>query len=245
MPHEFTWKADPGSWRRRLDLLEQLLACYQQAFDHKLRNQLITIGGRANELELKVGGQLDGEARGHLSRLTHVIKETGELLGAFADLGHMCRDLEPSVAVELTPAVREAAAHAKMLYSQRRIEYDLQEKMPTVCVPRRPLHLALVQLLRLASETTGEQRTAPLRVSAETTSQEIALHVAVPGRSLSEEELALLFKRLGSGAVAADQGLEGFLIRQAAALWGGGVRLQSQPERGTTFTLLFAPSSQR
>jgi signal transduction histidine kinase len=244
MPHEFTWKADPGSWRWRLDVLEQLLGCYQQALSHKLRNQLITIGGLTNLLQLKLDDQLNDETRGYLTRLTNAVGKTGELLGTFADLGRMCRDLEPSCSVALTEAVREAAAEVKMLYPQRPIEYDLQMMMPAVHVPRRPLHLALVHLLRLAGETAGKECTAPLKVTAETTRDDdgrdgVALHIAETGRSLSEEELALLFKRLCSGAVAADKGLDLFLVRQAAALWGGGVRVQSESGLGTTFTLLF------
>jgi signal transduction histidine kinase len=142
--------------------------------------------------------------------------------------------------VDLTDAVREAATEVKVLVPHRPIEYDLQEKMPVVHVPRQPLHLALVHLLRLAGEPAGDGRVAAIGVTAETTVQGIALHVLGAGRGYSEDELALLFQRLSSGAVAADQGLDLFLVRQAAALWGGGVGVQSQPGRGTTFTLLFS-----
>jgi signal transduction histidine kinase len=240
VPHAFTWRADPDSWRWRLELLEQLLACYQQALGHKLRNQLISLGGMANLLELQLADRLDAETRGYLGRLAAVARETGEVMRTLADIGRLCRDLEPSVAVDLTDAVREAATEVKVLVPHRPIEYDLQEKMPVVNVPRQPLHQALVYLLRLAGEPGGDGRPSAIGVTAETTVQGIALHVEAAGRSYSEEELALLFQRLSSGAVAADQGLDLFLVRQAAALWGGGVSVQSQPGRGTTFTLLFS-----
>ena len=66
------------------------------------------------------------------------------------------------------------------------------------------------------------------------------MRIAAPGRGLSEEELALLFQRFTSGAIAAEQGLDLFLVRQAAVLWGGGVSVRSEPGRGTTFTLWFS-----
>jgi signal transduction histidine kinase len=242
--HELTWTADPKSWGWRLDILEQLLACYQDAFSHKLRNQVISIGGLAREIDGELGQRLDGEARAALERLLTVARETGELIQQFAELGRMCRDLEPSTLVDLAAASVEATTLAKVLYPQHRIEYHLQKQMPAVYAPRRPLHQALMQLLRLAAELVGRGTLDPaVDVTVETKpGVAVALHIAGTGRGLSEDELAILFHRLSSGAAAADQGLDLFLVRQAAALWGGGVRLHSEPGRGTTFTLLFAPT---
>jgi len=139
--------------------------------------------------------------------------------------------------------------------------------MPTVYAPRGPLHQALFHLLRLAAEQVSLGTLDPaITVTAETKPLEsaaldgpyqlpppptswvaairpleaVALHIAGTGRGLSAEELAKLFQRLSSGAAAADQGLDLFLVRQAAALWGGGVQLHSEPGCGASFTLLFA-----
>jgi light-regulated signal transduction histidine kinase (bacteriophytochrome) len=237
MTHELTWTADPDRERRRRDLLDQLLACYQQALGHKLPNQLITIGGLTNLLEHELKDKLDAETRGFLERLVAAARETGDLMRTFADLGRLCRADEPSVSVELAEAVREATAVVKVLYPQRQIEYHLQREMPTVIVPRRPLHLAVLHLLRLI----GAEGATAVRITAETTPQGVALHVAGAGRVLSEHELTILFQRMSSGSVAADQGVDMFLVRQAVALWGGGVRLQVEPGQGNTFTLLFPP----
>jgi signal transduction histidine kinase len=236
VPHAFTWRADPESWRRRLDLLEQLLACYQQALGHKVRNQLISIGCYTKLLEQDLGDQVPSQVREHLCHVSTLTRETGELVGTLSDLGRLCRDLEPTTLIDLAAAVREAGAAVKVLNPQRSIVYDLQEKMLMVNVPRRPLNLALVTLLRCA----GDGDFTALRVTAEATAQEIALHIERAGRGLSADELALLFERLTSGAVAIDRGLDWFLIRQAAALWGGGVSLQSEPGHATIFTLWFA-----
>jgi two-component system, OmpR family, sensor histidine kinase SenX3 len=245
--HELSWTVDPESWHWRLDLLEQLLACYQQALGHKLKNQLISIGALTRGLEVDLGSRLDGNARAALEHISTLARETGELSLQFAALGRMCRDLEPSVLVDLAEAVAEEATRVKVLYPQPRIEYHLQKQMPTVYAPRRPLHDALFQLLRLAADLVSRGTLDPaVNLTTETMPKgAVALHIAGTGRGLSEDELAILFQRLTSGAKAADQGLDLFLVRQAAALWGGGVRLYSEPGHGTTFTLLFAAADTR
>ena len=65
------------------------------------------------------------------------------------------------------------------------------------------------------------------------------MHIADFGRGLSGSEFANLFQPFSAGVSSAGQGLGLFVVRQAVALWGGGVRVRSEPGRGSTFSLLF------
>jgi signal transduction histidine kinase len=240
--HEITWTADPDPARRRLDLREQLLACFQQGVGHELHNQLISIRGMAQILELELGDRLDDEARDYLDRFARVVKKADDLASALADLGMLCRDPGPPVAVDLAEAVSEAAARVKVLCPRRTIEYDLQEAMPTVNVPWRPLQEALFQLVRNAVEAAGEGQAARVGVSAESIAGSVALSVSDHGRGMTTEQLKRLFGPFPTGAATGGEGLGLFLVRQAAALWGGGVRVRSELGAGTTVTLLFPDS---
>jgi len=85
--HEITWTAEPDPARRRLDLRDQLLACFQQGVGHELHNQLISIRGMAQVLEIELGGRLDDRTREYLDRFAKVVKRADDLTAALAGLG--------------------------------------------------------------------------------------------------------------------------------------------------------------
>jgi signal transduction histidine kinase len=241
--HEITWTSDPDPGRRLLDLREQLLACFQEGLGHELRNQFLVIQHYlAVAVEAERGDRRGGETRDELDRLTQLVTKADELTRALAELGRLCREPGPAVAVDLGEAVREAAAHVKVLSPQRVIEYDVQVPMPAVQAPWRPLHKALFHLLRNAVEAVGEGQPAQVRAAAEATPGGVALHVSDRGRGLTADQLKRLLSPFPTGAATAGQGLGLFLVRQAAALWGGGVRVRSEPGAGTTVSLLFTNS---
>ena len=242
MAHEITWTAEPDPARRRLDLRDQLLACFQQGVGHELHNQLISIRGMAQVLEIELGGRLDDRTREYLDRFAKVVKRADDLTAALAGLGRLCRDPGPAVAVDLAEAVREAAARVKVLCPRHMIEYDLQETMPTVRVPWWPLQEALYHVVRNAVEAAGDGQAARVCAAAGPEPGGIALHVSDAGRGLTADQLKRLFSPFPTGAATEGQGLGLFLVRQAAALWGGGVRVRSEPGAGTTVTLLFSES---
>jgi signal transduction histidine kinase len=238
--HEITWTAESDPDRRRADLRDQLLACFQQGVGHELHNQLISIRGMAQVLELELGGRLDEQTREYLDRFAKVVKKADDLASALAALGRLCRDPGPAVAVDLAEAVREVAARVKVLCPRHVIEYDLQETMPTVRVPWRPLQEALYHVVRNAVEAAGAGQASRVRAAAEPTAGGVTLHVSDGGRGLTADQLKRLFSPFPTGAATEGQGLGLFLVRQAAALWGGGVRVRSEPGAGTTVTLLFS-----
>jgi signal transduction histidine kinase len=237
--NEVTWNSDPDAERRRFGLRDDLLACFQESLGHELSNRFLAIQYNAGEVDRKARDRLDDKGRGELDRLVALVRRGGELVRALADLGRLCRDPGPVVAVALAETVLETATRVKVLYPQRIIRYDLQDTMPTVRAPWRPLDLALFHLLRNAAEAVQPGAAAEIAVRAEATPQAVALHVADNGRGMAEGDLKRLLKPYPRGADTEGLGLGLFVVRQAVALWGGGVRVRSEPGRGSTFTLLF------
>ena len=98
--------------------------------------------------------------------------------------------------------------------------------------PRRGLRLVFVHLIQNAVQAGGG-RAAPLEVGSRRTPEGVEFWVKDDGRGFSENEQGRLFECFAGGG-----GLGLFLVRQIVAEWGGAVRVQSQPGKGSTFTLL-------
>jgi signal transduction histidine kinase len=237
--HERTWKSDPDAKRRRIAALELLNDSFQRALGHELPNQFVAVGGLARLVEAELGDRLEGKSAEYLDRLATLVRKSDILVRALADIGRMCRSPGPVAAVSLKQVVQEAATEVKVLFARRAVEYHFQDEMPLVQVPQLPLKRALVHLFRNALEASVGEGPAVVRVTADANPEGIALHVTDEGRGLSEAEMGQLFQPFSAGAASAGQGLGLFFVCQAAALWGGGVCVRSEPGRGSTFTLLF------
>jgi len=222
--------ANPTS--RRLEQLERLLGCFQQALGHELPNQLVALQGLARLVELEQGDRMDEKGRGHLLRLADLARRTDDLVRALAEIGRLTRDAGPAEAVSLPEAAREAAAEVNLLSSGWSIVYHFDPEASVLRVARRGLRLVLVHLLRNAVQAGGG-RAAPIELGSRRTPDGVEWWVKDDGRGLPESRQAGLFECFAGGA---GPGL--FLVRQIVAGWGGAVRVQSEPARGSTFTLL-------
>src|SRR5262249_18386550 len=140
--------------------------------------------------------------------------------------------------------VREAAAEANARHPARPLELTVSEDLPALPLSRTLLHAVLVQLFTNAARAhTGSDvepgRACPVAVTATNDDGGIWLHVRDHGRGMGEGQVAWLTEPFAAGRQpgAAGIGLGFFLVRQAAAKWGGAVRVQSEPGRGTTVSL--------
>ena len=99
-------------------------------------------------------------------------------------------------------------------------------------VSRRGLRLVLIHLMRNAVQAGGG-RARPIDVGSRRIAEGVEWWVADDGRGIAEGQQGRLFESFVGGA-----GLGLFLVRQFVAGWGGAIRVQSEPGRGATFTVL-------
>ncbi len=212
-----------------------LLACYQEALGHELPNRLVSLQGLARLLEEGEGQQLGPEGREHLGRLADLARRTDRLVRALADIGRLCRDARSGGPTVPEEAAREAAAAVHLLYDGPAIVYDFPGDLPAVAVSRQSLYQVLVQLLRNAVQAAGSQA-GRVQVGGRRGPDGVEVWVADDGPGLPSvppEKLFAPFQRGGDGL-----GLGLFLVRQVVATWGGCLRVESEPGRGSRFTLL-------
>ena len=109
---------------------------------------------------------LDDEGRALLQRLAASAQRAHEQALRLAEIGRLCREIESEEArpqTALGEVLREAMAEVKV-FSDRAIDFRVQEKMPVLPVSRRALHQVLVQLLRNAAQAAMPGRPACIEV---------------------------------------------------------------------------------
>lgn len=232
--------------RRRLEQVERLLACFQKALGHELPNQLVALRGLAQMLEMEEGERFDAAGRDYLGRLSAVSQRVYTLVRGLADAGRAFRDRPPAEEVGVEELAREAAAEINTLYPGQSIGYHFSEPTPFLTVSRLALRQVLVQLLRNAAQAGVAGRPVHIEIGGRHTAAGVEFWVADDGRGLSPERQQRLFEPFpGSDVPASGNGLGLFLVRLLVEDWGGSVQAQSEPGKGSRFTVTFDGVSAR
>jgi signal transduction histidine kinase len=239
---DFSAPAGADPCRRALEQARRLLDCFRKAVVSELPEKLVALQGLTRLLE-EEGSRLSEDGRAYLARLADLVQSTDGLVRALGDAERLSDRTAPAGRVSLAEVVREAAVEARLLSGSGGVEYHFQEVMPVVSVPRKALYQALLQLLRNAVAAAVAGR--PLRVEVGVTPRSDGVEVWVldNGRGMPEERLRdLLAPFAGRTSDSGHIGLGLFLVGQAVASWGGGLRIQSAEGRGTRVAL-FIPSA--
>jgi signal transduction histidine kinase len=232
--------ADPC--RRALEQARRLLDCFRQAIEGELPEKLVALRGLVRLLAEEEGDRLSADGRAYLARLADLAQSAAGLVRALADAEQFSDRLAPAGRVSLAEVVREAAVAAKLLSGAGGVEYHFQEILPVVSVPRQALYEALVQLLRNALEAAAAGRPLRVEVGAAVRAGGVEVWVLDNGRGMPEERRQLFAPFARGTPDSGHNGLGLFLVRQAVASWGGGLRIQSTEGRGTRVAL-FIPSA--
>jgi two-component system sensor histidine kinase HydH len=220
------------------DQAEQLLACFQKALGHELPNQLVAIQGLARLLEGESG--LGPEGRALVGRLVDLTRRADGLVRALADLGRLCRERAPGPPLAPADVAREAAAAVNFVSPEVAIEYDLENALPHLTVPRRALYQVLLHLLHNAVQSAAPGRPLRVALGGSHGPEGVSFWVADNGRGLDDAQVGQVFDPFPGGA-AGEDGLGLFLVRLVVAGWGGTVRAASEPGKGTRLTVLVPP----
>jgi signal transduction histidine kinase len=229
---------EPAQYQRRLELVARLLRCYQKALGHELPNQLVAIQGLLRILGLEERARLSAEGQDYLDRMGVLARRAHELSRALAELARVMLEPPPAAPVALPEVVQEAAAEIHLLCPGLRIEYDFPQGGPLLTVPREALRQVLLQLLHSAVRNVPADRPARIRVGLRRIDGGAAFWIADNGRGLSPQEQQLLFEPFcPRESSASGNGLGLFLVRHLVESWEGAVCVESEPGRGSTFTI--------
>jgi signal transduction histidine kinase len=242
---DFSASAGTDPCRRTLEQARRLLDCYRLAVGGELPDKFVALQGLTRLLAEEEGGRLSADGRAYLARLADQVQAIDGLIRALANLGQLAGRPAPAGRVSLAEVVREAAAEAKRLSGTAGVEYRFQDILPVVSVPRPALYQALFQLLRNAAAAAVAGRPLCVEVGAMERADGVEVWVDDNGRGIPEERRHNLFTPFARWTPdSGHNGLGLFLVRQAVASWGGGLRLQSAVGEGTRVALSIPSATQ-
>lgn len=211
------------------------------AVSHELRTPLTSMQGFA---EILAGGRIGGEKGEEFAR---IIRENAErmlrLASGLLDLSRV-ESADPSLMerVDLAQLAEEVCENSPILREGVRIQLERPQEKAWIRADPHMVRLALGNLVSNAVKFSPPGEDVKVRV--EVMERYVSISVEDRGPGIPREELPFIFHsfRRGPGAREADPrgaGLGLAVVKGVAEVHGGSVRVESEPGKGSTFTILF------
>ena len=230
----------------RPDLTDVDLAkeAFLGVLSHELRTPINVIMGYTSLVTEEVAGPLTDDQRDYLGR---VLEGAETLLTLVNDMLDMSRieagrltvvlaDVDLPWIVEAAVRTLAATAHAK----HHTVTTDLPHDLPAAIADEERLHQVLRILLSNAAKFTPDGGT--IRITARAGERRISLAVCDSGVGISQPDQARLFQRFAQLDPSTTRGQGGTglglaLAKHLVEAMGGDIGVQSEPGRGSTFTV--------
>jgi signal transduction histidine kinase len=225
-------------------LLARQQTDFVSAVSHEFRTPLTSM---RHLTELLVSRSITNEERktqyyellAHETERLHRMVESLLSFGRI-EVGAYAWRLEPADTAELVLGIVEEyrrEPHAR----DRRIAAELEEGLPPIQADREALSRALWNLIENAVKYSPAG--SPIRVAARRHGRSVLLAVEDEGFGIPADEREKIFQKFVRGAGAKHAGARGVgiglaLVKRIVEAHGGSVRLESEPGRGSTFTLV-------
>ena len=228
---------------REMALVQQQ-ADFVSAVSHEFRTPLTSM---RHLTDLLVSNKVPGEERKaqYYELLAHESERLHRMVESLLSFGRMQAGssawrLETADAKELVLSVVEEFRRDPHS-NGRDIVCEVQDNLPPIRGDREALSRALSNLIENAGKYSEPD--APIRVSASRTGDSVHISVEDRGAGISRKDQKKLFERFVRGDEARRAGVRGIgvglaLVKSVAEAHGGSVRLESEPGRGSTFTLV-------
>jgi signal transduction histidine kinase len=199
-----------------------------------LTDLLVSRGVTSEERKTQYYALLANETE-RLHRMVESLLSFGRI-----EAGAYAWHLEPADIAGLVPGILEEFRRESQA-RERQIECDIEEGLPPIRVDREALSRALWNLLENAAKYSPPG--SPIRVAARRQGSSVLLAVEDEGSGIPSAERERIFQKFVRGAEAKQAGVRGVgiglaLVKRIMEAHGGSVRLESEPGRGSTFTLV-------
>ncbi len=216
---------------------------FAASISHEMRTPLTLIRGVAETLEL-------GHVRGEEERAEYLRVLGGEcdrlasMIGNVLDLARQERGAPTASRRPVDPAEIVRRVDRTLGERLRREGFDvrlvLDPSVPAVHGEAEALERALANLLDNAARYSGDSRW--IEVALRTGPGRVLLSVRDGGIGIAASECEAIFRPFERGATALARGIPGTglglaIVAGVARRHGGSVRVESEPDQGTTFVL--------
>jgi signal transduction histidine kinase len=217
---------------------------------HELKQPMTSIQGYARMLELGIGGELNDTQKQFVQVITSNAERLGRLVNDLLEIsrleaGRVRLELAP---LQIRPVVDEAITRVQADVEARHhvLSVDVPTDLPAVLADRERLAQILTSLLRNACRYTPDggtiRITAGERARPQLRPDHVLIGIRDTGIGLSPQDLARVgekFFRASHHLVRSQPGIGlGLAIaRRLVELHGGELTVESEPERGSTFSV--------
>lgn len=229
--------------RERAEDANRTKSDFLASVSHELRTPLNGILGFAELLEMDIQDPVQREhAKTIKSSGQHLLGVVNDLLDlAKAESGKMLLHPEPldleSFVSDVVKVHRAHAATKRLVFN---LEIPTEEALPTISADPVRLRQMLNNLLNNAIKFTD---VGSVSITVGNLGDEVYFEVADTGCGILAEHQLAVFEKFGwaGGKAQRDKGGTGLglsLVRNLAQLMGGKVLLESEPDKGSIFTLI-------
>lgn len=201
---------------------------------HELRTPLAVVGG-ATEVML-TDPTLDERTRNRLQRIARSTRDMCELTAALLALAREAAvEAPPQTPCDVTEVLRDSIEQHRHLLANKPVTVELDvQAQPSLPVERTLLAVVLGNLLRNAFAYTecGEVRVVL---------QAAELRIEDTGAGIPGVARERVFERHYKGQGSSGSGIGLSLVKRVCERYGWQVALESEPGRGTSIRLQFAP----
>lgn len=207
---------------------------------HEIRNPLSSIKGFATFLAGKVQGQDKEAARAMVQETDRLNRVVSELL-EFARPGEMkLREEDVAQVVERALRLVQADVKAKGIA----VRFEQEGGLPRVPLDPERLTQALLNLFLNAVQAMDQGGTLSISAALEPEAGSVALSIADTGHGMPADLVADIFNPYFTTKTSGT-GLGLAIVHRIVDAHGGEIKVESEPGRGTVFTLLLPTTGRR
>ena len=219
-------------------------ADFLAVMSHELHTPLNAIGGYAELLELGMRGPVTQQQREAISRIR---QSQQQLLGVVNDILTFARTENGRLPVRLenvnvNDALEAVRFIAEPLIRANDLVYEFRPSVPPAIAAADRERLQHIVVNLLSNAVKFSPRGSPIVIESRRRGKLVEISVTDVGSGIPQDKQELIFQPFtqastGFTRTAGGSGLGLAISRDLARLMGGDVTVQSQPGRGSTFTL--------
>ena len=231
-------------YEKRLKELDRMKSDFVSNVSHELRTPLTSIKGSVDNMLDGLTGPVNEKQVRYLARIKSNADRLSRLINDLLDLSRIEAgriDLQPTN-LPLTALAREVAEHLRPLAAEKLIQIEVAAHDPgvTAWADRDKVTQVLINLLSNAIKFTPSH--GKVTVALEKNGDgwaEVSVRDTGPG--IRPDEAGKIFDKFYQVAQAANQktrgtGLGLAISKSLVEMHGGTIRVESEPERGSTFS---------
>jgi PAS domain S-box-containing protein len=225
----------------QLEAANQELEAFAYSVSHDLRAPLRALDGFSNALATSYPEKLDDQGRHYLNRIREATRVMDQLIEDLLNLSRVTRRELNWEKIDLSEMARSIAAELKAQFPERRIDFDIFEKM-IISGDENLIRIAMENLLNNACKFTSTRAHARISVGLNEQKGEKIYFVRDNGVGFDmayANKLFVPFQRLHAKQDFPGTGIGLVTIKRILTRHGGRIWVESGVDKGATFYFTF------